>query len=120
MTRATKQYLELAANKEATAYTVRLLDMMLHWWGLSHFTYNTVEDYYYKVYRKIDCRYSLRTVERKIRELAENGYLLREKQGRTYRFVPTPAFHALAAQLNPTHVNYRPKRSKVVGGGSNT
>lgn len=105
--RATPQYIEMAENREALAYTVRLIDMMLHWWELKYFTYTMVEDYYHHVFRKIDDRFSVRTVERKIRELAENGYLLRVLRGRTVLFYPTPAFHSLAAALDPTYTNHR-------------
>ena len=106
---ATLQYREMASNQEAVRYTVTLLDMMIHWWELTYFTYDIVEDYYHTVFRKIDDSFSIRTVERKIRELAEQGYLIREKLGRTYRFVPTPAFFSLAASLDPAYQNHRAK-----------
>ena len=99
----------MVSNEGATAYTVRLLDMMLHWWKLSYFTYDVLEDYYHTVFKKLDDRFSIRTVERKVRELAENGYLRRDRLGRTYRFVPTPAFYSLAARFDPAYINHRPK-----------
>jgi len=100
--KATPQYREMAKNQEAVRYTVSLIDFMMRWWQRKAFTYSDVEEYYFNVYRNIDPRFSVRTVERKIRELAEKGYLIRERWGRTYLFHPTPAFYSLVAQLEPT------------------
>jgi hypothetical protein len=95
----TTQYVEMASNKEALRYTVHLLEWLMTWREIRSFTYGDVEEYYFHVYRNIDPRFSVRTVERKIRELAENGYLYRERLGKTYMFKPTPAFWELVQRF---------------------